>query len=441
MKNILLLLIICKLITSSASAQNVGIGTTTPNASALLHVDLGTSNTKVLLATGTLDIGLTGSAPNLGAGSRFMYYPGRAAFRAGYVTGSQWDNQNVGFYSTALGQNTIAINSASTAMGSGTTASGLYSTAMGLNTTASLNNSTAMGNSTIAGNDNATAMGRATTANGETSTAMGFATIASGTNSTAMGLSTTASGSNSIAMGDFTTASGLNSTAMGFFTTASGNKSTSMGSNVSTNNQTGAFVIGDSDPNNQGTAAPGLPDLFVARFNNGYYLLTSGYNANIGVQITHNGNSWVSICDVNRKENFAPLDGDDILQKIAKINFTSWNYKQQDPKVYRHYGIMAQDFYQAFGEDKYGTIGNDTTVNPIDMIGIDMAAIQALEKRTTDLKNENAMLNKKLAEVAEVKNEEVKYLKSENENLKKSVAQLQKQFKQQQKLIAKVQSK
>lgn len=54
--------------------------------------------------------------------------------------------------------------------------------------------------------------------------------------------------------------------------------------------------------------------------------------------------------------------------------------------------MMAQDFYNAFGHDNYGTIGNDTTVNPIDMIGIDMTAIQALEKRTADLKAENENL-------------------------------------------------
>ncbi len=156
----------------------------------------------------------------------------------------------------------------------------------------------------------------------------------------------------------------------------------------------------------------------------------------------------MSICDKNTKENFQPLNGEDVLQKFSKINFSSWNYKKQDPKIYRHYGIMAQDFYNAFGKDKYGTIGNNTSVNPIDMIGIDMAAIKALEKRTADLKvdgerqraegeklksendqlkNEVAGLNKKFAEVAE--------MKKENESLKQSVAQLQSQLNEQQKLI------
>jgi hypothetical protein len=43
---------------------------------------------------------------------------------------------------------------------------------------------------------------------------------------------------------------------------------------------------------------------------------------------------------------------------------------------------MAQDFHAAFGTDKYGTIGNDTTINSADFAGVSFIAIQALEKRT-----------------------------------------------------------
>ena len=153
--------------------------------------------------------------------------------------------------------------------------------------------------------------------------------------------------------------------------------------------------------------------------------MTSGDNPHTCVFIGHNGNAWTTICDKNHKENFEPLNGEDVLQKLSNINFTSWNYKKQDPKNYRHYGIMAQDFNTAFGHDKYGSIGNDTTVNPIDMIGIDMAAIQALVKRTNEFKDENEKLKDKLADQ-----------NKENKNLHTSVAQLQTSFNEQQKLIA-----
>jgi len=398
MKKITLLTAISFSILFTKLYAQVGIGTSTPNAAAILHVDAGTSLTKGLLITGFDDANAT--VPNLGAGSRLMFYPGKGAFRAGRVNGTQWDAGFVGFSSVAMGFNSIAIGFVSTAMGYLTTASGIASTAMGSSNTSS----------------------------GDYSTAMGNQTTASGYSSTAMGYQTTASGNYSTAMGSNTIASGIFSTAMGY--------------SVSTNNKTGAFIIGDSDPLSQGRTYSGTPDQFVARFNNGYYLLTSGNTNPVGVTLDHNGNSWVSICDKNRKENFEPLNGEAVLQKLSSINFTSWNYKIQDPKSYRHYGIMAQDFNTVFGKDKYGVIGNDTTVNPIDMIGIDMAAIQALVKRTDELKNKDEAINKKMTEVTELKNENEK-LKSqladqnkEIENLHKSFAQLQTSFIEQQKLVA-----
>ena len=60
---------------------------------------------------------------------------------------------------------------------------------------------------------------------------------------------------------------------------------------------------------------------------------------------------------------------------------------------------MAQDFYAAFGNDGVGTIGNDTTLSSSDFDGINLIAIQALEKRTTKLQNENQMLKERLREL------------------------------------------
>jgi len=50
---------------------------------------------------------------------------------------------------------------------------------------------------------------------------------------------------------------------------------------------------------------------------------------------------------------------------------------------------MAQDFYSAFGKDDYGAIGNDTTVSPLDLLGVAYSAIKALEKRTETLQAQN----------------------------------------------------
>ncbi|NTD96308.1 hypothetical protein G6M24_04115, partial [Agrobacterium tumefaciens] len=49
--------------------------------------------------------------------SRMMFYPGKSSFRAGQVTGTQWDDASIGSASTALGFNAIASGSYSTAIG------------------------------------------------------------------------------------------------------------------------------------------------------------------------------------------------------------------------------------------------------------------------------------------------------------------------------------
>lgn len=367
----------------SSVAQNVGIGTNTPNANALLHVDLGANTFKGLLITGTYNVSST--VPDLGTGSRMMFYPGKAAFRAGSVTSSQWDNVNVGFSSIALGLNTTANGNTSTAMGSATHAGGTASTSMGYITTAS--------------GDYSTTMGASTTASGLYSTAMGDGSSAGGHSSVAMGFTSIANGQSSVAMGQFTTASGLASFSMGLNATASGDQSLAIGTNLSTNGKKGSFFLGDSDPYSRGVRVVGTPDQFVGRFNGGYYLISSNAGSDVGVQLPSGANSWAVLSDVRRKENFLPVDGESFLQKILKLNLTTWNYKTQDPKTFRHYGPMAQDFFAAFGKDDLGTIGCDTLIYQQDFIGVNLIAIQALVKRTAMLNAENMELKNEVGEL------------------------------------------
>ncbi|PSQ69937.1 MAG: hypothetical protein BRD26_05570 [Bacteroidetes bacterium QH_1_64_81] len=114
-----------------------------------------------------------GAIPATGRGTRMMWYPGKGAFRAGYVSGSQWDDSNIGSWSVAFGVNTTASGDGSTAMGSNTTAFGERSTAMGFITSAGGASSTAMGNQTYASGDGSTAMGYETTAATDQSLSIG----------------------------------------------------------------------------------------------------------------------------------------------------------------------------------------------------------------------------------------------------------------------------
>jgi hypothetical protein len=67
-----------------------------------------------LVSTGTPGSGAI--APS-GAGTRMVWNPRKRAFRAGNVTGTQWDDANIGSISTAFGFNNLASGSASVAFG------------------------------------------------------------------------------------------------------------------------------------------------------------------------------------------------------------------------------------------------------------------------------------------------------------------------------------
>ena len=54
--------------------------------------------------------------------------------------------------------------------------------------------------------------------------------------------------------------------------------------------------------------------------------------------------------------------------------------------------VMAQDFYAAFGHDGLGQIGSETTISSGDLAGILMIAVQALEKRTGELKQKEVQI-------------------------------------------------
>ncbi len=133
-----------------------------------------------IISTGTYGSGSADDLPISGAGTRMIWYPKKAAFRAGYVDGTQWDNGNIGNYSTAMGYNTKASGPSSTAIGYSTTTSGTRSTAFGDQTTASAWGSTAMGQSTVASGSYTTAMGQYTDAHALASVAIGRYNVGAG---------------------------------------------------------------------------------------------------------------------------------------------------------------------------------------------------------------------------------------------------------------------
>ncbi|MFO7575776.1 MAG: tail fiber domain-containing protein, partial [Bacteroidales bacterium] len=156
--------------TMSIMGGSVGIGSVTPTAP--LHVegiDVGGGN---VLFNGEYKATGPGDPPISGAGTRMMWYPDKAAFRAGHVQGTQWDKESIGANSVAMGLNTRATARLSTALGTHSTASGEYSMAFGTYATASGGVSLATGYNTTASGSYSTAMGYRAKATGNYSFAI-----------------------------------------------------------------------------------------------------------------------------------------------------------------------------------------------------------------------------------------------------------------------------
>ena len=80
------------------------------------------------------------------------------------------------------------------------------------------------------------------------------------------------------------------------------------------------------------------------------------------------------------------IDGFEILEKLAQLPISTWNYKADPPSVH-HLGPMAQDFAAAFG------LGDsDRVINMVDANGVLMVAVQALYRRVQSLEAEIASL-------------------------------------------------
>jgi hypothetical protein len=325
-----------------------------------------------------------GAIPEQGAGVRLMWYPGKLAFRAGGVEGPHWDDAQIGRGSVALGVNTSASGEFSLALNVGTKASGTSSVAAGRNTLASGPGSVALGEQTTAGGNQATAVGGNTEAAGHQSFAAGLRTEAIGPSSTAFGEDTRAAGRGALAAGLMTQANGIGSVAMGTGTVAAGDASVALGSGI-TARGAGSFAFGDSHISH----ALDVPaNSFLVRAHGGIGL-TSGIGT--GCDLPPNSGAWACASSKLVKEDFEDVDGEDVLARLKGVRIQSWRYIGTSA---RHLGPFAEDFSAAFG------LGDSPTrIAQIDADGVALSAVQALERRTGELRAENVALRMETAEL------------------------------------------
>jgi len=89
--------------------EKIGVGLSNPSA------NLQVSGNSGVLFTG--QFGTNDQVQASGPGTRLMWIPSKAAFRAGHVVNTQWDHPNIGNYSVAMGYNVTANGIASTVVG------------------------------------------------------------------------------------------------------------------------------------------------------------------------------------------------------------------------------------------------------------------------------------------------------------------------------------
>jgi len=204
------------------------------------------------------------------------------------------------------------------------------------------------------------------------------AAIAGGTHNQANGQSSAVGGGNSnwatgndstIGGGAANRATASSSTVPGGYgNQAKGNYSFAAGYNARAN-AAGCFVWSDNYAGTNPTCS--VSNRWVARASGGVYFYTNGAMTS-GVYVPAGGGAWATVSDRNLKDNFQPVDGQAVLEQLAGIPITTWNYKSQDSDI-RHMGPVAQDFYAAFqvGDD-------DEHISTIDADGVALAAIQGL---------------------------------------------------------------
>jgi trimeric autotransporter adhesin len=249
------------------------------------------------------------------------------------------------------------------------------------------------GNCTVGGGQgNSAAVDWCTVGGGQNNQAVHFlATVGGGGGNSALGfVSTVCGGGSNTASGYYASVCG------GSGNTAAGDYCFAAGFHAKIDAaHDGTFLFSDSNDIAFNSAAA---NEFAARATGGVRFVTAINGTTgvptAGVQVAAGGTSWSSISDRNAKKGFRPVDGEQVLDKLAQMPVTYWQYTWQPDNAVPLIGPVAQDFVGAFypGMD-------DTRISTQQSDGVHFAAIKALEQRTRELREENATLRDRLAKL------------------------------------------
>jgi trimeric autotransporter adhesin len=299
-----------------------------------------------------------------------------------------------GFDNTASERSTVSGGEANSAAGNSNVGGGFANRASGFGTTVGggfQNIATDFYVTVAGGGANNASLEGATVGGGTGNTARGFnATVAGGTGNSASVFEATVGGgdSNTASSFDATVGGGnLNTASAPYSTVPGGRQNHAAGEYAfaagrrAKANHSGSFVWGDST--NADVASTGA-NQFIVRSSGGATFY-SNPSLTTGVTLPPGGGSWSSLSDAAVKENVTRVDSGQVLERVASLPLSTWNYKSQDPSI-RHIGPMAQDFRAAFGVGE-----DDRYVASVDADGVALAAIQGLNEKVEALEERLAI--------------------------------------------------
>jgi hypothetical protein len=304
--------------------------------------------------------GCAAQVPATGASTRFEWHPCRGSIRFGRVPTGQtnWDDANMDDFTFAGGNQVIASGYGAFAFGDQVTVS-----------------------STVG-----VGFGSAVTVSGTAGFSSGASNVCSGFACTAMGYTVRAGGQGAVALGYRTTANQDNSITIGY-----------RGSN---NGHIGSIVLaGVVDPTTQTDSVRAQANgEFRLRAPGGVILRTSfasnsaaGVGGNTGCDLPAGSGTFSCSSSRTIKENFRAVSGEQLLSAVAATPVSTWSYIEEGGAV-RHLGPVAEDFHAAFG---LGT--SDHAIGLGDIDGVNFAAVQALERRTTEQAQQIRTLEERIA--------------------------------------------
>lgn len=114
------------------------------------------------------------------------------------------------------------------------------------------------------------------------------------------------------------------------------------------------------------------------------------------------------------KEGFAPVDVSALLERVSRLPLLEWSYLGDGEA--RHLGPTAEEFRAAF------LLGRDErSINPLDLAGVALAAIQGLRSEVVELEDRAATTLRLLRE----RDQEISRLQSDREDLRRRIETLE----------------